>query len=128
MTEYFVHVCNPDDEIEGAHNTYGYLNAETGVYRSMPGITPGSNKEYRAHELPDDAVMLVGHDHGGRVRSVQERKLIAAIAEGHGYRIRRGAPAMLPQDERPAGPPMGEVRSYSGYVQSMEYDPDPFSP
>jgi hypothetical protein len=59
-----------------------------------------------AAEIADEGVVTVSYNMRGELRSVAERKHIAAFAERHGFRIARGARAnLIPGDFRRLRPP-----------------------
>lgn len=92
---YYVQMKCIDGPGTSGHNTSGFFYPDEGTYSALPGLLPGCNRVYRAEDLPEDVVMLVSFDQGGKLRSIEERKHVAALAEAHGFRVRRGPPSAV---------------------------------
>jgi len=88
---YYVEIRNLHGHVASGFEAKGFLSTE-GVFTALPGMLPTSNKSYRASDLPDDVVVVTGRDQRGEMRSIAQRKEIAAVAEAHGFTVRRGAP------------------------------------
>ncbi len=94
---YFVEVRHVGDDVSESVLT-GYLGTD-GTFTVEFDLEAPPGDVWTAADMSHDAVLVVSYDARGNLRTVPDRKHVAAIAERHGYKIVRGARVNLqPRD------------------------------